>query len=609
MFKNFEYIYLFFGPIIFTLISTIINIYIIDWNHINNITGYIYLFVQGLCAYTSSEIPLKSLLVLIYKKNKIKHANNVGRTNFVINYNIKASDKKEIDICFLNMYEAFIGNMSENSCAILISATINNELKLYETKKLEYYKKLLYNELRKMCIDYLKNNNTNCWLSSLDISLITLLINIDNICNKRCNDFILLRRNSNVLKKCGQYQDLITLSMGYNTGYTYKNKLLYGSKIRETEKPLFTGNDPFDIIRIIDKKIEYTIVLDYDTMVPQGEIIKLICSAIQNTEYDIIQPSIKLNNTSTLFQSIQVLWQEYSNKILDSTCLFLNHSTFFGKGLIRNKEYFMKCIGTPENPIEYIPSNVLSHDTFEAMALTVLYDNNVIFNEVPPETFVGWHIRELRWNIGELIVFQHMYPKLMFRNKSIHYTKHKYNVSFIKKYIALASCRVIFMRPILLIYILLSIKITMKYSYIPMLYMLFIILILPNILTINIRKPHHLFLIIITSIIQFTPEPIIGTVRFIQAIYYLFKSNIKWIPSYKIEKNINDKGIWYYSFLYFGIYSLISGIIISYVYYINPIITFFLSSIIILPFYSGITGKQYKTNKFRISIRKNIISN
>ena len=605
MFKNFEYIYLFFGPIIFTLISTIINIYIIDWNLINNITGYIYLFIQGLCAYTSSEIPLKSLLLLIYKKNKIKHSNNVGKTSFVINYNLKASDKKEIDICFLNMYEAFLGNMTENSCAVLISATVDNELKQYETEKLEYYKKLLYNEVRKSCIEYLKHNNDNCWLSYLDISLITLLVNIDNICNKRCDDFILLRRNSNVLKKCGQYQDLITLSMGYNIGYTYKNKLLYGSKLREIDQPLFVGNDPFDVIRIINKKIEYTIVLDYDTTVPKGEGIKLICSAIENTEYDIIQPSIKLNNTSTLFQSIQVLWQEHSNKILDSTCLFLNHSTFFGKGLIRNKEYFMKCIGTPDNLIEYVPSNVLSHDTFEAMAVTVLYDNNVIFNESPPETFVGWHIRELRWNIGELIVFQHMYPKLMFRNKSIHYTKHNYNISFIKKYVALSSCRVIFMRPILLIYILLSIKITMKYSYIPMLYMLFTILILPNILTFNIRKPHHVFIILITSIIQFTPEPIIGTVRFIQAMYYLFKSNVKWIPSYKIEKNINDKGIWYYSFLYFGIYSLISGIIISYVYYINPIITFFLLSIIILPFYSGITGKQYKTNKFRIGIRKN----
>lgn len=607
MFKNIKYMYFIFLPVIFTIVSTIINIYIIYWNDINNIIGYIYLLINGVCIYTSSEIPLKALLLLFTKSRKIKHINNIGKTNFVINYNIKASDKNEIDICFLNMYEAFTGNLSVNSCAILISATVDDELKKYENEKLKYYKNLLYIELCKSCNEYLKNNNNNSWWSNLDISLITLLVNNEDICNKRCDDFMLLRRNSNVLKKCGQYQDLITLCMGYSYGYTYKNKILYGNKSREinTNNSLFIGNEPLDIIKIINKKIEYTIVLDYDTVIPQGECIKLVCSAIENSQYDIIQPSILLHNASTSFQSIQILWQEYSNKILNSTCLFINHSTFFGKGLIRNKEYFMKCIGTPDELIEYVPSNALSHDTFEAMAVSVLYDNSIVFNESPPETLIGWHIRELRWNIGELIVAQHIYPKIMLRNKTVHYTKHKYNVSFNKKYFALASCRIIFMRPILLLYIILSFFIKMKYSYIPMAYMFFMVLILPNILTFNIYKPHHIFIIIITAIIQFSPEPIIGTIRFIQALYYLFKSNVKWIPSYKIEKNINDKGIWYYSFLYFGIYSLISGIIISYVYYINPMITFFLLSIIILPFYSGITGKKYKLNWFRIGIRKN----
>jgi len=519
---------------------------------------------------------------------------------------LKAEDKNDIDECFLNMYNTFIHNMSENSIAVIISATYKDELKIYEQLMLKTFRQKFFNYLYQSGQKYISRSNCGTssnisWWSTINVNNTNLI----SICNSRCHNFLLLRRKSNVLKKCGQYQDLITLSLGYSHSYTYTNKNLYGDKTRSRDT-FFESNN--DLNKIIGKKYDYTIVLDSDTIVPKNTIINLIRIAIANPNYVIIQPQINFYNIQTLFQRIQVLWQSYSNISLNYTCSFIGHSPFFGKGLINNQKYFEKCIGPPENPIEYVPIDVLSHDTFESMAAPVLYVPILTFQETLPKTYVSWNIRELRWNIGEIIVASHIYPRLLRRCSSIPNTRNIYNLTFAQAYFALATFRVIVMRPILLSFIIFNIFIPMIYGFFPMLYMIIIVLILPNLIIIKPKKFYETIIILFTSIIQITPEPIIGTFRLIQSCYKLLTNNTKWIPSNKIEQNIKKKGILYYSLLNFGAYSGASIIILYFVYKINLILTLFLCSITFLPFYSSLTGYEYvnklKNKRSRLAIRR-----
>lgn len=143
-------------------------------------------------------------------------------------------------------------------------------------------------------------------------------------------------------------------------------------------------------------------------------------------------------------------------------------------------------------------------------------------------------------------------------------------------------------------------------SYVPLVYMSLTLLIVPNLILIECKNYSDLILIILTSILQLTPEPIIGTIRLLKSIFKLINKNNLWIPSRKIEKNIYKNGIWINSFKFVGIYSLLSGLLIYFIYKINIIFSVILSSVIILPFYSGLTGIDNSKN-FKIKfIRKKL---
>ena len=639
MINKYARIYFWGGSIICTLTSISINILIIEWNKIHISLGIIYLFIQSLCIWASSEILLKALLVLFHKINKIKMINNIGKTSFIINYNLKANDEEEIDECFDNMYQAFIGNMAINSIAVLISVTNDPILISYESSKLIDYRETLYNHLYRSGLNYINNIDDNIqdniddniqdniddniqdniddnsiWWSKLNISKKLLKSKLHIICKKRSLDFILLRRNSKTLKKCGQYQDLICLSAGYSNCFTYEDSEIYGLNSR-VNKALFIepSCNKENYNRILRKNFKFTLVLDSDTRVPNGSVIKLIGTALANPEYTIIQPRIDLYGSNTIFQKLQIYSQEHSNIITKYTCSYFDHCPFFGKGLIRNSEYLKYCIGTSINPVEYVPADALSHDTFESMALPVLYNPNIALEETPPTTYITWNIRELRWNIGELIVARHIYPNLLCRQKKIPQTKHIYTLSFAKAYFALSSFRIIIMRPILLLYIIFIAFIPMRFSYIPMIYMVTTIIILPILITFKIKSFPKIILLLVTSIIQMTPEPAIGTIRLFISFYKLFRNNLKWIPSRTVEYNIYKRGIFYYAMFYLSPFMIIAAILFPFLYKINIALTFFLVANIILPFYTIITGQSYinyfnpmlyKRKPFHICVRK-----
>ena len=105
---------------------------------------------------------------------------------------------------------------------------------------------------------------------------------------------------------------------------------------------------------------------------------------------------------------------------------------------------------------------------------------------------------------------------------------------------------------------------------------------------------------------MFTPEPVMGTVRFIYVLYKLTFNINKWIPSKKIEDDIKKKGLIKMSLYNYSLYSIVS-ILIIYYFEINFIIIIFLSFIILLPIFSIITS--FNTINGKISIRKKKIKN
>ena len=116
----------------------------------------------------------------------------------------------------------------------------------------------------------------------------------------------------------------------------------------------------------------------------------------------------------------------------------------------------------------------------------------------------------------------------------------------------------------------------------------------------------EIFILICASLIQLTPEPIIGSIRLLLSYYKLLTNNIIWIPSDHIEKFIQSKGILYSSVLYFGPFSFISIVIFYFTYTINIMFTYFIMSIICLPLYSIITNYHFNIIQYksRLSIRK-----
>ena len=109
---------------------------------------------------------------------------------------------------------------------------------------------------------YLKNPNKISYWNYIIFSK-----RFRKFCKKESN-FILVYRNTNCLKKCGQYQDLITISEGYNRPYTYIDSSLYDYTCRKPNKYLkFSDIDGYN--KIYNQHHKYTLVLDSDTIVPK----------------------------------------------------------------------------------------------------------------------------------------------------------------------------------------------------------------------------------------------------------------------------------------------------------------------------------------------------
>lgn len=415
------------------------------------------------------------------------------------------------------------------------------------------------------------------------------------------------------------------LSEGEMRAYTYTDKTLYGEKPRLYNELMFYDSE--DVWNIQGRQFSYTLVLDGDTGVPPNTVHKLLAIAAALPESIIIQPAIDLevHSDDTIFMHLEHLRQKLNEPITNALTSLLGQCGYFGKALLKNKPYIEKVIGTRDNIIERVPIDVLSHDTFEAAVLKPYYARGVYLKEAPSLNYITWDIREKRWNRGEIILSMYFWKTLvgvpmrylqkLFQKEDFVRTelRTESQLSFVSSYLAHSALRQMFMKPLLLLCILLHWKATLYFSYLPIAIMMFIVIILPKLPITNRNNFHLVILESFSSIMQFTPEAIVGCVR----IFRAYQANIckccKWTPQRAVEEEFKKSNVMLSSIHHLWGYSVFSAallVLITVFVYAEQfqdkkwnflanedleLLYFMLGTVFVLPIYTGLTSFRLDT--------------
>jgi membrane glycosyltransferase len=202
------------------------------------------------------------------------------------------------------------------------------------------------------------------------------------------------------------------LSEGMDRAFTYCDQSLYKEAARPLGEPLFHSSVDTDNIK--GRHFDYTLVLDADTCVVRDSVFEMLEIGAGNPERAIIQPAIKMDCKpgDSIFIHIEAMRQAIAAPLTNALTAIMGQSGFYGKGLLKNVKYIERCLGTPESPVEVVPIDVLSHDTFEAAVVGPLYAGDVHLLEAPCGNYVTWDIRERRWNRGELLLAMYFFPRV-----------------------------------------------------------------------------------------------------------------------------------------------------------------------------------------------------
>jgi hypothetical protein len=381
---------------------------------------------------------------------------------------------------------------------------------------------------------------------------------------------------------------------------------MYGSMSRPHNEPVF--NDSQDVDNIRGRNFTYTLVLDGDTRVPPGTALHLLAIAAANPSYAIIQPAIVMDvgPDDTIFMHMEKLRQDINEPVTRSMFYLLGQSGFYGKALIKNSSYIQNIIGTRDNLIERVPIDVLSHDTFEAAVLKPYYASSTKLLECPPYNYISWNIRERRWNKGEVILAFYFWPNAvgkparmlqqLFQRSAFVPTKLRTEskMDFVSTYIAHSTIRQMSMKPLLLLYFLIQTQTTLYHKHIPLIAVLFLVILFPNLARITCSNWKLVLIENVTSIIQFTPEAIVGCVRLARAALATVSQFSNWTPQRAVEEELRRRNPFVVSFKHLWGYSvgaLLATLFFSLVLGQNHFVFFFmLTTLFILPLYTGMTS-------------------
>ena len=599
----------------FALVAVVLNIINIDWTLTNTINGIIIVIVLGVLQGSVFEFPVQTITTLIIGgERRDNQKAPCDRLKIILNYNLLATSKDDIEECFETMYEAYVGNLSPNASAVLVSATGDEYLKEYEIQLRDTYRAILFDDLYREGLSFANYQYEhvdplhlqNVWSLYENIDR-TVFCNeyLEDICDKYAREFMVVHRVSRVLRKCGQYQDLMLLSEGEFESFSYCDPVYYGRSARPPDEPLFHPSE--DVSNIFGRKFDYTLVLDADTGVPRGGVVELLQIAAANPERGIIQPAIKLHCTlsDTIFMHLEAMRQSIYEPMTNAVTALLGQSGYFGKALIKNRVYIDAVIGSKENLIERVPVDVISHDTFEAALLQPLYAGSMYLLEAPSYNYVTWNIRERRWNRGEILLAMYFWKNAFgrpmrwlqkqFQKKKFDATKLRTEskLDFVSSYIAHSALRQMFMKPALLLYIILHISVHLRYRYASIIIVMFLVLVFPKFATCNRENYKYVILETIASILQFTPEALVGCVRICRAMYANVSLNVKWIPQRAVEEQFKNSNPFISSFKHlwgYSVFAAISSTLVVLFLQRAMLIQVMLVTLLFLPLYTGFTS-------------------
>ncbi|GAB1607584.1 uncharacterized protein LOC115219904, partial [Argonauta hians] len=597
------------------LIGLLLNILNIDWQRTSMPQGIFILLILGILQGSVYEFPVQTLATLIVGGKQRGNPTAIGdNLSLILNYNLLAVTVDDIEECFQTMFQAFMGNLSYNVSAVLVSATSDEKLKYHELNRRDMYRGMIYDELFKegVCFangcydDVQKDRLKNIWMYYQNCPR-DIFINhhLDSICDRFAQEFMVIHRTSKVLRKCGQYQDLMLLSEGESFAYTYTDKKYYGRLARPYNQPTFYFSE--DVQNIFNRRFDYTLVLDADTGVPDGTVERLLGIAAANPEKGIIQPSIKLitGKDDTIYMRLEAMKQMIYEPMTNAITALLGQCGFFGKGLIKNRIYIDNVIGSRENLIERVPIDVLSHDTFEAALLKPYYAGSVFLLEAPSFNYITWNIRERRWNRGEVILSMYFWKNtigVLMRTLQRIFQRDKFNkttlrteskLDFVTAYIAHSALRQMLMKPFLLLFIAIHIGIELRYPIVPVFVIMFLVIVFPKFATCTTSNLKYIIIETITSVVQFTPEAIVGCVRIFRAIHANISANCKWVPQRSVEEEFKTRNPFISSLKHLWMYSLLAAIAIPLIVIFTPsasLMLFMLGTLLILPLYAGMTS-------------------
>ena len=300
--RKFKVIIYFISWILLAIIAAILNFLNINFAKTPYVAGAALIVFLGIIQGSVLEYPVQTIACLIVGgwRREVPKAPSFSST-MILNYNILAYSKEDIDSCMEMMYKAYMGNLSSNISAVLVSATNDDKLKEYELLQRNYYRNKIYKVLHKegktfargdySSID--KSRLQNVWNKYKDLNSDEFIrTKLNKVCKRYLREFMVIHRVRRVLRKCGQYQDLILLSSGDKCAYTYCDTNYYDRNARFFDEPLFYDSD--DVRNIYDRNFDYTLVLDSDTGLPNSAAYELLKIAEEHPDRGIIQPAIKM---------------------------------------------------------------------------------------------------------------------------------------------------------------------------------------------------------------------------------------------------------------------------------------------------------------------------
>ena len=276
---------------------------------------------------------------------------------------------------------------------------------------------------------------------------------------------IYLHRTCRVLKKPGQYQDMMLLMARGVTGAMSYTSEYYGTHGRPAGsvnwgfhsnihfKNAPKDSDPEELKEDLERRMapdvemlrvagasgievpaepgglcryRYCMMMDKDTVLPAGAAWRL-CEVGGANKWEPGMSDDPGKGPGIISCQLQVervrdiTWFMWGNMVIEATkpsvdrCWYelVGSCGFFGKGLLDCEKYIAKCIGTPEVLVEALPVDIMSHDTPEGFLLRPCFADHVIMEEEPARNFITFESQTTRWMVGELLNLCYEHPVIL----------------------------------------------------------------------------------------------------------------------------------------------------------------------------------------------------